>query len=522
MKRFMSTLLTATLMGGFVLGCGNAEPAANPDSDQNSSVQSNAAGSEDLAEIVMAFYCNTDPNTQELQKVEDAINTISEAEINVHVSLMPLSLGQWDQQINLMISANEQLDLMPTFFSGSTTLVSMKNSNQLMPLNDLLDEYGQNIMEMTRPEYLSTTTWNNEIYAVPIYRDIVPNLYINMRTDILEDIGMLDKAQNISSMQDIEEILAAVKEQTDLIPLAPSGGTGVLNFSNVLLSGKFEDAVFYDPLVDTYAVTLSTDPYKVVNLYDTKEYEDSVRLIHDWFEKGYIHPDAATTTDDNYTFVKNGKCFGFFSAGENATAGTSKQKCGYDMVMIKIYSQPVTTSNINQLNWVIPVTAHEPEAAMKFMDLMYSNEDVVNLLNYGIEGTDYIVLDDGTLDYPEGVDSTTVLYNMNETWLFGNQYIAKCWTGLAPNTRETSKEINDSAVLSPLVGFTVDTENMGNQISNLTSAYNEYVRGFNCGVLDIDTELPAFVEKLEAGGINDIIADTQAQLDSWRETAGTE
>ena len=66
--------------------------------------------------------------------------------------------------------------------------------------------------------------------------------------------------------------------------------------------------------------------------------------------------------------------------------GTSSQRCGYDMVMIKIYSQPVTTSNINQLDWVIPVTARQPEAAMKFMNLMYTNADVVNLLNYGIEG----------------------------------------------------------------------------------------------------------------------------------------
>ena len=80
------------------------------------------AGSEaepqDIDEIVMAYYCNADPNQDELQKVEDAINEISEEQINVHVSLLPLSLGQWDQQINLMVSGNEQLDLMPTFFGG--------------------------------------------------------------------------------------------------------------------------------------------------------------------------------------------------------------------------------------------------------------------------------------------------------------------------------------------------------------------------------------------------------------------
>ncbi len=531
MKKFISFLLLGSLMAALTAGCGNSESgtveSTSSGTENTSSAAADAseagaleAGSEaepqDIDEIVMAYYCNADPNQDELQKVEDAINEISEEQINVHVSLLPLSLGQWDQQINLMVSGNEQLDLMPTFFGGSTTLLSMKNSNQLMGISDLLDEYGQGILELVRPEYLATTTWDDEIYAVPIHRDIVPNFYINMRKDVLEDLGLLEDAQNISSMQDIEAILAAVKENTDLIPLAPSGETGVLNFANVLLTGEFEDAVFYDPLVDTYAVTLSTDPYTVVNLYETEEYKASVELIHDWFEKGYIHQDAATTTEANYSFVKNGTCFGFFSAGENATAGTSSQRCGYDMVMIKIYSQPVTTSNINQLDWVIPVTARQPEAAMKFMNLMYTNADVVNLLNYGIEGADYIVKEDGTLDYPEGVDVSSVKYSMNETWLFGNQYLAKCWTGLAPDTRETSLEINEQAELSPLVGFTVDTTNLTNEITNMTSAYNEYVRGFNSGVLDVETELPAFISKLQAGGSEDLIAEVQAQLDAWR------
>ena len=515
MKKFTSILLAACIIIGILSSCGNSGQSststASRSTDTTGTVDTNmlqnALANEDLIEITMAFYCSTDPNASELQNVENAINEISEAQIGVHVTLLPLSLGQWDQQINLMISANEQLDLMPTFFGGSTTLLSMKSSNQLLALDDLLEQYGQDILNLIRPEYLNTTTWNDQIYAVPIHRDIVPNLYFNMRSDILKELGLEEKANNLTSMQDIEEILASVKENTDLIPLAPGGQTGILNFSNVLLTEDFSNAV-----------TLSTDPYTVVNLYATEEYEASVRLIHDWFEKGYIHPDAATTTDDNYAFVKNGKCFGFFSAGENATAGTSSQKCGYEMLMVKIYSQPVTTSNVNQLNWGIPVTAREPEAAMKFMNLMFSNADIVNLLNYGIEGTDYIVKEDGTLDYPEGMDATNTLYNMNETWLFGNQYLAKCWTGLAPNTRETSKEINERAQLSPLIGFTVNTDNISTEITNMTSAYNEFVRGFNSGVLDVDSQLPVFISKLEAGGIDSIITEVQGQLDTWKST----
>lgn len=153
---------------------------------------------------------------------------------------------------------------------------------------------------------------------------------------------------------------------------------------------------------------------------------------------------------------------------------------------------------------------------MKFLNLMYTNADIVNLLNYGIENEDYVVLEDGSLDYPEGTDSGNARYNINETWLFGNQYISKCWTGLMPGVRELSKEINDNAELSPLVGLTIDTSELSTELSSLTSAFNEFNRSLNCGVMNVETALPEFQSKLEAGGIDRLIESVQAQLDEWK------
>lgn len=74
------------------------------------------------------------------------------------VTLLPISIGSWSQQINLMISGGDQLDLVPTFFFGSGTFDSMRSSKQLMPLNDLLEEYGQDILKEIPSEYFETTT----------------------------------------------------------------------------------------------------------------------------------------------------------------------------------------------------------------------------------------------------------------------------------------------------------------------------------------------------------------------------
>lgn len=430
MKKFTVLMLTMFMTVSMLSGCGNQEPAADEQAatngaDSTEDESAETGDDEELTEINLCYYLATSPNQEQEQKVEDAINAISEEAINVHVNIEPISMGAWDQQISLAISGGEQIDLMPTFFAGSTSLSAMHSTNQLMPLNDLLAEYGQDILSLTKEEYLETTTFEGNTLAVPIYRDIVSNIYFSMRKDVLDELGLLEQAEQISSMQDIEEIFKVVQAETDYIPLAPAGSSGVLNFAPALLSGEFSDITFYDQLVNTYAVAMDDDPYTVVNLYEQEEYKAAVELLEDWNNKGYIHPDATTTEDDNYTFINSGKCFSCFASAEEATASTTDAKCDYEMFTIRVCSLPLTTADVNRLNWIIPVTSKEPEAAMKFMNLMYTNEEIVNLFNYGIEGEDYIVQDDGILNYPEGVDYGSSKYHVDLTWLFGNQYIGK-------------------------------------------------------------------------------------------------
>lgn len=58
---------------------------------------------------------------------------------------------------------------------------------------------------------------------------------------------------------------------------------------------------------------------------------------------------------------------------------------------------------------------------------MYTNPDVVNLLDWGIEGVHYEKQDDGTIDFPEGVDANTTTYGLNMDWFFGNQFLSYIW-----------------------------------------------------------------------------------------------
>ncbi len=172
--RQWAALLAAATLSVSVIGCGNSESVQNTQTNTEKSDESVSENSdvsdedeEDVASIEMAFYSTMVPNDENISRIEEAINAITVPEIHTEVNISVISMGQWDQQMNLIMSSGEQLDLMPTFFGGSTAFGAMSSGNKLTPLNDLLEAYGQGILETLPENYLDTTTINGKTLGRP-------------------------------------------------------------------------------------------------------------------------------------------------------------------------------------------------------------------------------------------------------------------------------------------------------------------------------------------------------------------
>ena len=177
----------------------------------------------------------------------------------------------------------------------------------------------------------------------------------------------------------------------------------------------------------------------------------------------------------------------------------------------------ITTADVNTLSRVISVGSQHAEAAMKFINLTYTNPDVSQLLTYGIEGRDYVLTDDGYITYPEGQNMMTVPYNCYLSAATSNQFMegGRLMIGNSQEDIDLQKEENTTAWKSKAFGFTFDSSSVKSQYSAVNNVINQYKPGLICGSLDPETELPKFISALEAAGINDIIAAKQEQLDAW-------
>lgn len=208
-----------------------------------------------------------------------------------------------------------------------------------------------------------------------------------------------------------------------------------------------------------------------------------------------------------------------YSYPEEDTAASLQQQCGTYPIGAKIIGDAyLSTADLNGLSWMIASTTDVPEAAMKFLDLTYTDKDVINLLIYGIEGRDYVMNDDGTVSYPEGEDASTVPYTAQlSCGTLGNFFLMHPMEGTNPDSLEWEKEQNETAKTSPAMGFTFDSDSVKTQYTAVKNVISQYLPGLICGSLDPDTEVDKFVQALNDAGYQEILKAKQEQLDTWAE-----
>ena len=471
---------------------------------------------EDTADIVV-LYPSMGPIPNGLQAVEDAMNEITEEEINTHVTLKMIEVGNYDQQTNLMMSSNEQLDLMITMPGGPASLSTMASQNQLTDITDLLSEYAPKALAGVG-DLIKGNQINGRTLAFPTYKGFVGGQYINMRTDVLEDLGLMDKALNMKSFADYEEILEAVKNSEKwghLAGVAASDGHGAVlpDTMNVCYAENFADCTFFDNLGNTqFAVAVREDGTdEVMNTFATEEFRKNYEIVKRWYDKGYVYKDSPTTKEMGTELVKSNVTFSHLATIEVGAEAAQDTNCGMDMTSVLITTKPITTSSLTKFTWAVPTTAREPEAALTFLEMMFNDARIANLFAWGIEGTDYEVGYDGVAKFIEGNDQPA--YH-GVAFLNANKFIVHPWDGDDPDINTMFKKLMDEATYSSYLGFSGDTSGVTDEVSAITNVISEYQPQVLSGAAD-DATFQGFLDKLEVSGIDKLVVAYQEQLNAW-------
>ena len=149
---------------------------------------------------------------------------------------------------------------------------------------------------------------------------------------------------------------------------------------------------------------------------------------------------------------------------------------------------------------------------MEFIQLINTNEELYNLISFGIEGKHYTKNDDGKISIIENSG-----YSPNAAWKFGNQFKAYITEGQEDDVWEETERVNNESLKSPLLGFVFDNSSVKSEISQISTVAGEY------SVLDKGADDPAkyldeYSKKMDAAGQRKVLEEMQKQVIEYWET----
>jgi len=215
--------------------------------------------------------------------------------------------------------------------------------------------------------------------------------------------------------------------------------------------------------------------------------------------------------------MKAGKAFAMGSSLKPGKDAEMTVSTGMQLVQVETTSVYSTTDDVTGAMLAISRTSKDPERAMMFMNMLYTDKYLLNLLDYGVEGKHYVKKGDNVIALPDGQKADTVGYS-NSAWMFGNQMNTYLYDNEDPKKWDNFKKFNSAAKFSPTLGFSFDPEPVKNEVAALANVNLEFESAVKTGTLDPETTIPKWIAKQKAAGLEKIQAEAQKQLDEWAKT----
>ena len=455
------------------------------------------------AKVIYAFPSMSGA-PQDKAIVEEAMNVILRERAGAEIELMPIPFMEYQQKVTLMLSSGEKMDLL-TDHGSIIPYANAVGKGYYADITDIIQEYGKGVLEAVGDQFLSAAAVNGRYYGMPTIHDIATGFGFSIRKDWLEETGI--DVSNIQTMDQMTPVWAAIKEKhPEAYPLYLSGSGPLTVRANAT----------FDVLDNFLGVLIDQDDLIVDNWFATDMYYNDVKLFHEWYEAGYIRPEGASSSDSYYTMVQAGQvaaCMVGAKPGQDAQDTASAG--GMPIASVMVGHQFSSTAIAAGVMTAVPASATDPVASVKVMNELYTNAELINLLNYGIEGKHYVLTEDGQVTFPEGLDASNDPYYWSLNWAFGNEFLSYTTTAQDKDVWKQTDEFNKTADISKAIGFTFDTTKVKTEITAVENICSKYRPGLETGEMDPDEYIPKFLDELKTAGIDAIIAEKQTQLDAW-------
>ena len=523
-KRVIALMLAGVMAGSLLTGCGSEKSDTK---ETTKTTEEDGKKEESSQEVVdLTFYMMNSPVTDQ-ERIMEKANEIIEKEIGAHLNLVMVDSGQYQEKMNLMINTGDEWDLC--FTASWMDFYKHAAKGAYADLTELLPKLAPETYSRIPEGLWDGVTVDGKICASVNYQQwgSAQRKGFKFRKDLAEEVGFDWKAvkdkDTLTALEMTGEFIEkALEKHPDMIGWETADG-GTLWTDDYLYwdmeavgDSNVPGWVRYD------------EPDKVINQFETDEFMEYCKIMRDWYEKGYVRKDGATVTDITVD-RKAAKFVAELGYGwpdsvdfeGNPDVSKMSQCTEENAPAVSVSTTRTVLPASAGPNAAVAVNAQSKniEKAVELIELLNTNDELYMLITQGEEGVDYVYDEEGNYSLVDGKYN----FNYNE-WQIGQSYSPDFTRALYSKNESGDKqkeaqtmvfEGDKTAEVSPMTGFIFDSDLVKTQIANCSSIIDEMLPALCSGSLDPEKKVPEFLDRLESAGVNDIIAEKQAQIDAW-------
>ena len=455
---------------------------------------------------------------------------------NTTVEFIDVSFDEYSEKFSQVLASGEGVDLAWTGW-----LINKPQNiadGNLMPLDDLLAEYGQGIVDILGENVVEIhrNADDGKLYYLPSWQGLVGDrrgwLVVTEIAELAGDTWIDDTKAALNKWRNnysgIEDFQAVLDQATKYLAAAKEAGKLGAGINTGRVFGwSMYNGTRSNPGVggSEIGIPFEDNTFTVIDGVASEHYKLYAKTMADWYKEGYIRSDIMSVDTSTLTMPKNGEitdttyvfsCDPYLTEADQDAATAD---AGMDMTYLPVEENASLILG-GDTSYAIPYCADEPERAMMVLNAIYSQPDLYNTLIYGIEGEDYTKNADGTIttSYVGASPTADDSYGI-QRWIIGSCKNALINNGTDPNYYADLEALEETARVNPFLNFTFDRTNVEGICASILNVYYEYGPQLDNGVAGDNWEelYNNYMAARKDAGIEELVTEFQNQLNAYIE-----
>ena len=456
---------------------------------------------------------------------------------NTTVEFIDVPFEEYSEKFSQVLASGEGVDLAWTGW-----LINKPQNiadGNLMPLDDLLAEYGQGIVDILGENVVEIhrNADDGKLYYLPSWQGLVGDrrgwLVVTEIAELAGDTWIEDTEAALNKWRNnysegTEAFQAVLDQATKYLAAAKEAGKLGAGINTGRVFGwSMYNGTRSNPGVggSEIGIPFEDNTFTVIDGVASEHYKLYAKTMADWYKEGYIRSDIMSVDTSTLTMPKNGEitdttyvfsCDPYLTEADQDAATAD---AGMDMTYLPVEENASLILG-GDTSYAIPYCADEPERAMMVLNAIYSQPDLYNTLIYGIEGEDYTKNADGTIttSYVGASPTADDSYGI-QRWIIGSCKNALINNGTDPNYYADLEALEETARVNPFLNFTFDRTNVEGICASILNVYYEYGPQIDNGVAGDNWEelYNNYMAARKDAGIEELVTEFQNQINAYIE-----